>query len=261
MSTSTKTATTTNAWYPTAGAAPSRTVHQVSAEHTAPPLQVCVRKHRPWRNPRTGEIVNAGCGQLTCPACLPRRALECARALAFVRPERQMVLTGLAATRPEILKQVAHFRRTLRGELGEWRDAYQIEINPRETGYHAHMWVAAGIAITNPVAAIAARRARMGMVLPVADAPITTESAIPMLKYALKAVLPSDTGEASVEELDGVAIDDLSAGARRFLDINGGRLLAQTKGFWIHPDTGELLGGRRGAATAALRASRLASAA
>ena len=204
----------------------------------------CKRANRPWVDRVTGDVINTGCGSLQCPACLPWRALECARALAYVRPQHQLVLTGLATTRPVIIDQMNAFRRTLRRRLGFWEDAYHVESNPSGIGYHAHVWVPGTVALTYEEVALAAKRAGMGLVLEeITAAPITTESDLPLLKYGLKVPL----------EAPAVDADQVSDRIQHYLDINGGRLVSQTRGFWVDPDTGGRLGGRRQASTAALR--------
>lgn len=189
-----------------------------SEEYPAP--QGCVNPRRGvvMVNVETGEVRLVGCGSNTCPACCRINAWQRALAIAWAKPERAITLTLVARAEDEDPWQTS--RRT----VNRWREwikrlggdpgqtIVHVEPNPRETGYHAHLWQH-GSRIDFALSDAAARRAGCGWVHVEA---IRNGSGVGA--YGLKGL--------------AYGLKGVNAGQSEYLRVNGGRLTHQSRGFF-----------------------------
>lgn len=204
---------------------------------TAWPWPLCPTKGREvFRDPRTGRLRPRACGTVRCPVCIVPVALRYAAAIALAEPERLVLLTGVAAEWSTIRKQINRYRQAVRKLGAHCQDAYHVEENPAGTGNHVHMWGWGG-AIDEAVVSAAANSAGLGLFSGVQQAFVPETG---RLVYGMKAVLED-------RDTDGA----MTAHAERFLELNGGRLLHATRGYWRDGAKGARLGGVRQAAKVA----------
>ena len=201
-------------------------------------------------NRATGELVPARCDRLTCFACLVPSAISTARAIAWARPRQWVTLTRVGDSWQAARRQVRRFRQQLQrlGVGGEF--AYHVEPNPSGTGQHAHLWWWG-----DPLDAEIVRRASGGAYAAVGEIWISNNYEIPTLEYGMKMVLWDRPDSPRW----------LSVLLTEFLDVNGGRLVHQTRDYFrdatgttvgidearrqakgVRRGTWELVGARRG---------------
>jgi hypothetical protein len=171
-----------------------------------------------WFDGEARTITSARCRQLNCPVCLPAAAFKYARAIALAQPAQAIRLSLVGDDWDTIRKRVATWRKALRRMGLRIEYAYHVEVNPRGTGYHIHMWVY-GDRLTESVVSEAATRAGMGWSVRVEG--VEQPRGTP-LYYGLKAVL-------YVPE----SAETFPPAAEVYRLINGGRSVVHTsRGFW-----------------------------
>lgn len=173
-------------------------------------------------NRRTGAIVRGRCDRLNCPACLPRRVLDIGSAIGLARPRWLITLTQVEDGWQLAKVQIQRLREYFKRDGLDTEMAYHIEHNPRETGLHAHVWTHGdrpGLRMLER----AAVRAGLGNValLRSIDLPVGPPRS---LSYGMKECL---------EVVDPLVMPAPSAA---YLEINGGRLVHASRGFWRDAD-------------------------
>lgn len=170
-------------------------------------------------NHDTGQIIASRCSRNLCPYCVRLNALRRASAIAWARPERAILITLLAKSDepdpwPLVQRRKELIRRNLRRldvDPGEW--VLHVEPNPRETGYHGHIWQH-GSFIPKAALQTAAHRAGCGWT---SVNQIRTRNVgaygLKGLGYGLKGVQEEVTGT-------------------EYLRVNGSRLTHQSRGFF-----------------------------
>lgn len=161
----------------------------------------------------TGEVRPVPCRRLKCEWCLPRAAWRRSLAIAAARPERYIVLTGAGDDWQNIRGRVKRLRYDLVQELGDVEWVWNIERNPRGTGFHFQAW-------------------QRGDFLPKyrLDALARTRGFGPKRSWIEKWE-PGGEGYALKE---AYAVKEATA-ATGFLARNGGRLTHQTRNFFGGP--------------------------
>ncbi len=92
-------------------------------------------------NTVTGEMVPARCRRLACAVCSLLNARSRARAIAFSKPERAILLTQVGSEWQQIRPRMARLKYELQERTNcsfEW--VYHVEPNPKGTGHHVHAW-------------------------------------------------------------------------------------------------------------------------
>lgn len=160
---------------------------------------------------------------MNCPVCIIPVTKKASKALAMAQPDQLLTVTGLERTRTAALDVMHRLRRWLhRWSInGVW--AYHLEVNPKgDDGAHAHIWWR-GDEVSEPVLRDAAVASRAGHDVDVREAYALPGTRSPQLSYGLKAILSNRAAVPS----------DLTQDAREYLDLNGGRLVSTSRGFWI----------------------------
>lgn len=191
-----------------------------------------------------GRAIPARCGQLSCVACLPFRVLDVGSAVGLAAPRWLVTLTQVGSRWPIIHERYTRFRQALKRGGVNTEMAFHVEPNPRGTGTHAHAWAHGGPPRTRELRA-AADTANMGSVVLLREIHLPSDGTITALTYGMKACLtvPENGGE-------------LAADAREYLDLNGGRLVHASRGFWRDAH-GHSLGSQKAAVLAAREAEGL----
>jgi hypothetical protein len=170
------------------------------------------------------------CGANTCPACLPHNARGIAMAVTLVRPEYLLTIGQLEDRWPLIKKRLNRFNLGLRRFAGpDLQHAYHVEPYGRGDRCHTHGWLH-GRTLDADVVLEAAVSAGIG-----SDVMLEVAHPDRLCDYGLKLV------RADPRILPG---SDLWPEAQRFLEVNGGRLVHPTRGFWRDGATGERLEGK-----------------
>jgi hypothetical protein len=165
-------------------------------------------------NRSTGQTVPARCKAHKCPYCLPINARLVAGALALAGPQRAVRLSlvgddwGIARNR---MKQLT---LAVRRDGYDWNMAWHREPNPAGTGHHVHGWQRGADYV--PQARLQELCQRVGMGIPYIEkirqtGPIT---------YGLKGI---DYG---------LKLADAEDQGATYLEVNGGRIVHSTRGFW-----------------------------
>jgi len=219
---------------PNVGLAPYDQLEQASLGSLRAPegWPRCPRSKLELIDPSTGKRAPVRCGSLRCYACLVPVALNYASALGLARPSQKLRLTWVGRTHQEIRQRVRKFHRLLRRQGRQVEHAYSVEPNPRGTGNHIHGWTW-GSPITLEELQDAATGAGMGAEVWIGPAHVLPTTP-PMIKYGLKSVLDYPPG-----------VTEMWPEAREFLELNGGRLLHATRGFWRDGETEEPIPGVR----------------
>lgn len=185
------------------------------------PLGCCPERY-PYLlvNRRTGKSTPAWCDANRCGFCAPRRARATERALRLARPAHLVTITQAGATWKEVHTRLRAFLKTLDHAGVQWSWAYHVEADPHDPRLHVHAWQR-GDRVPADELTQWSRRAGMGLV----DIRAVTHHG--NLGYGMKAVtsLGSDTPAAVAE----TAVTD-------FVEINGGRLVHASQGFWLDRD-------------------------
>jgi hypothetical protein len=130
------------------------------------------------------------------------------------------------------------FRRNLRRLGFAVQDAFHVEANPLGTGHHAHLWTWGPSLLDEAAVSEAAVRAGMGREVWVGH---RERPAGAPLWYGMKTVL------------DFAHPTQLAPEISQYLELNGGRLLHASRGFWRDAEGREIRGGVRAAAKLARR--------
>jgi hypothetical protein len=140
-----------------------------------------------------------------------------------------------------IRSNMNNFRRNLRRAGLSVENVFHVEANPGGTGHHAHLWTWGPTLLDEPTISDAAARAGMGQEVWVGrrDRPDGAP-----LWYGMKSVLDAADPVALAPEICD------------FLEINGGRLLHASRGFWRDAAGHPIRGGVRAAAKLARREQR-----
>jgi hypothetical protein len=186
-------------------------------------------------NVRTGELRAAMCLSLKCPVCVRVCAMRYGNAIGMARPERQILLTGLPDDWEGVKRSMTAFRRVVRKMTVAWKDCYHVERNPRATGLHAHLWQW-GSPVEVPIVAEAAVRAGLGSFV---DVQARRSPPGAPLRYGMKVVVEGSPMGQAVPPL-----------TQDYLNINGGRLVHATPGFWRDDDGRKIAGVQLAARTA-----------
>jgi len=160
-----------------------------------------------------------GCKRLDCLYCGPRTARSIGGAIAQSRPQRALALTSLPGTYHESKGAIQEFLRLVRRLDYTVELAYALEENPGGTGYHLHAWER-GDAIPLDLLAYVCNRSGIGR--PWIGAMREPRSTPRAMAYILKGAIPSER----VPEAEARASLD------HHLDVNGGKLIRATRGFW-----------------------------
>lgn len=191
------------------------------------------------------EVTPAGsrqpmCLRSTCPVCIRTVALRAGRAIALAAPDTGYRLSLVGNTWPEIRTRMTQVVRRLRSGSRTFQHVWHVEANPGGTGYHIHGW-SWGQCPSPELLREAAVAAGMGRSVWL-GAWTTPANEHPAIAYGMKAVLsePLDTKE-------------LGPATRQFKELNGGRLLHASRGFYRDGADGKSIARRR-------EAERIASA-
>jgi hypothetical protein len=178
-------------------------------------------------NVDTGQIVPARCRRNACGFCVTRNAYTRAKAIAFVRPERAILLTQVGEDFQIVRGRLKRLKYVLQKEIGkEFEWLYHVEPNPAGTGHHGHLWQR-GAYIAQRTLSAAAQTvgmggfARINKIKSVSDA---SSYGLKGLGYGLKGVHATESRSA-------------------YLVANGRRLTHQSRGFFVDSD-GERIGVR-----------------
>lgn len=198
-------------------------------------IEPCPRPRGSWIDPTTGVAHPRRCGLLSCYACIRSQAFKTAGALALARPMYLITLTLAGETWPDVRRHMQRWRQILHRQGFVWEHAFHVEPNPAGDGLHVHLWWW-GDPIRRSVLADAASRAGMGLHCDKRPAYVRPKepNQLEHLPYGLKAVLnpPDDRSEVGPV-------------ARRYLEVNGGRLLHATRKFWRDAEGKPIAGMRR----------------
>lgn len=171
----------------------------------------------------TGAVVPARCGRLSCWYCCRVNAKKRALAIAYARPEREVTLTLVGESWPQIRDRIKNLASLVRKEVGACEFVYHVERNPQQTGQHVHAWQH-GNFIPQRLLSATARKLGMGQVVHVSrlrSVGAASRYGLKGLTYGLKGVLAEQEGSA-------------------YLDANGKRLTHQTRNFFRSPQGGKL---------------------
>ncbi len=194
------------------------------------------RGHELYRNPWSGQMQPKMCGAIRCPVCIVSVALRYSAAIALAEPEHFVLLTDVGEAWPTIKVRLNRYRQALRKAGQLVQDAYHVEPNPNGTGHHVHQWAWGG-QVDGSSVACAASSAGLGSFTSIKTA-YTPSSG--RLSYGLKTIIQG-----------GPECGEMPAMAQRYLEVNGGRLVHATRGFWRDGASGGRLAGVRAAAVVA----------
>jgi hypothetical protein len=174
-------------------------------------------------NRHTGVLVTPQCGRLRCPSCIVPRAIGVGQALALAKPNLWITLTDIGSTWPEVQHGMKMFKQRLRRMKVSGHFAFHIEPSDGGRNNHAHLWWR-GEEVARAAIQLAAESGRFGRYAEVGTAfPASTYCARPTIEYGLKTILLDRPAEPT--ELWPSALD--------YLERNGGRLVHNTRGFWL----------------------------
>lgn len=176
------------------------------------------------------------CQTLTCPVCVRQIAYRYGAAIALARPQQMSRLSLVGGSWEETHRRVNRVFELIRKGGRAIKVAWHVEANPRGTGAHVHCW-SHGDPLTERDLRRCAVRAGMGHEVHVQRAYVPAGHP-PQLIYGMKAVLEGP--------LDPTR---LSPTAELFLDLNGRRLVHQSRGFY-RDHRGGPIGVRQAAALA-----------
>lgn len=175
----------------------------------------------------SGVWVPARCTRLACEYCVRVQASVRAAAIWLARPQRAITVTLVAdagdedpwpTARARMNRLRRNYGRLVGSDLGEW--VYDVERNPRGTGFHAHAWQHGPAKVDRHALDEASERAGAGMCKVE-----TVRNRGAAAKYGLKGVGGMGYG------LKGADADPLE-----HLWLNGGRLTHQSRGFYRSED-------------------------
>lgn len=169
-------------------------------------------------NLATGEVVPARCGRNRCNYCAQKNAWKRSLAIAWAQPRRALTITlaapaGSLNPWQDARHAVNLTRRNLKRlgiDPGEW--LYHVEPNPKRTGFHVHAWQH-GPRLPKEALQEASHRAGAGWTRVEAIRQVQNVGA-----YGLKGL--------------GYGLKGLTDGATGYLEVNGGRLTHQSRGYF-----------------------------
>lgn len=178
----------------------------------------------------TGELTPKSCYRLVCPVCVVIRAQRVGRAIGMARPTHATALTLLGRNWDSARCHLQSFFRVARRSEPQLQYAYHMEVAEGATEVHAHVWLhsISGGDVWLDVAKATAGIGDFGELQGI-HAPM----GLP-LTYGMKEVVEGDVR------------------ARRFLELNGHRLVHASRGFW-RDHRGLPVGGQKSAETLASR--------
>jgi len=170
----------------------------------------------------SGDVRPARCQRLGCPYCVRIEAMIRAAAIWLAKPRRAIRVSMVAdAGDPEPWGTARYRMNKLREyaardgyDFGEW--CYSVEPNPRETGYHAHVWQHGPAKVDKD--ALDAYSARAGAGWCKVE---TVRHIGRAASYGLKSLRGS-----------GYSLKGTDDEPTEFLRVNGGRLTHQSRGFF-----------------------------
>jgi hypothetical protein len=174
-----------------------------------------------WINRDTGEIrYGMRCRRNGCPYCVHVNARRRGLAIALAEPERAITLTQVApaddpdafGTARRRINRTREFYKREGLNPGEW--LWHLEPNPAGTGHHAHIWQHGRDKIDTDALRIAQARAGLGAWHHVSRVTAVLGSAT----YGLKGL--------------GYGMKGTDDSPDRYLDLNGGRLTHQSRGYF-----------------------------
>lgn len=177
----------------------------------------------------TGQIAPASCDANFCEVCAPRKAWKIGRAISLAEPQRAVRLSALPMDQgwQSVRYSVGELTRLIRRDGFEWNLAYHVEWNPSGNGMtHAHGWQYGDFV---PQARLQELCEKVGQGFPYIERIKQRVGRGQNVSYGLKGVTYGLKGAYERETLDG------------FLEVNGGRLVHSTRGFWRDGRRGETL--------------------
>lgn len=168
-----------------------------------------------------GLEVPARCDLVSCPSCITPVALRTSEAIAMAQPNAMLTITGLVKEWFSAKRVMQSLRRKLRHHEPDGAWAFHLEVNPKRTGAHAHVWWRGPDIQVELLHDLALRSGAREEVF-VRPAFVPPGTRIPALPYGLKAILDDrpDTAEK------------MWPAAQEYLDLNGGGLVHASQGFW-----------------------------
>lgn len=164
----------------------------------------------------TGEIKLVPCRRLGCDVCLKRAAWRRAVGIGEAAPDRWMTLTLVGDSWELVRHRLKRFRFNVVRELGvDFEMTYCVEPNPKGTGHHAHVWQRGRHFLDWDGLNRVTAREGMGHVRRLQEWRAGGEG------YGLKGA--TGYGLKSVEMSESAAV---------YLQVNGGRLTHQSRGFF-----------------------------
>lgn len=188
-------------------------------ESTHPWLTCPVKGHLRLVNRRTGVVATGRCDRLSCPACLPRVVFDVGSAIGLARPEWLVTLTQVGGAWQQVKRRMQRLRQYMKRADLLFETAYHVEHNPGGSGLHAHMWLHGDRPRHRDLNRLAIN-AGLGEVTLVKPMRYPHNGRPVMLTYGMKECL--ETFDPRVMPPRTIA----------FLEVNGGRLVHPSRGFW-----------------------------
>lgn len=181
----------------------------------------CPRRRGSITNIITGEMVRAQCGALRCYSCIIGRAIRVGEAIALAEPTQALTLSLNSEEWQTIKTRFQAFGRRLRTQ--GLRAEYCYHVEPyRNGGTHAHLFLH-GDWVRDLDVRLACESAGFGYNGWSTHWQIRADHyQRPSIDYGLKMILRLRPDNPT----------ELWAQAETYLDLNGGRLVHNTRGFW-----------------------------
>jgi hypothetical protein len=186
-------------------------------------LPRCPRRSGEVPNRRTGVLTPRQCRSTRCPYCIVGRALGVADALGQAQISWAATVTDVGPSWPVIRDGFKLFNQRLRRLDVDYQLAYNVEPSRAGADNHAHLWVRSP-ALTITELRLASKSAGFGSHVHLERGYVKiTGSGRAYIDYGLKMIL--DYGATHPTRLWPTAAD--------YLDRNGGRLVHNTRDFWL----------------------------
>jgi hypothetical protein len=179
-------------------------------------LTVCPNTKSPnrgFKSVSSGRIVPMSCKSNACAFCGPRKAGSIARAIALAEPERAIRLSLVPSEWAPARRAVNRLLEYVREAGYSIEMAWHLEPNPKGTGAHAHCWQHGDFI---PQRQLQELSHRAGLGIP----------------YIERVRSQTGRGAAVGYGLKGMGYGMKAADQAAYLDLNGGRLVHATRGFW-----------------------------